>query len=87
MVWSFSKFVFVSYSRIAQAPRPHNYLKKTDEAAACGFTVAVEVVIRALMWQNTALWLVPHSTVRGNKHKTNLFPATQWMWSGTRFLP
>ena len=35
----------ISFTRIAQALRPHNYLEKTDEAAACGFTVDLHLVI------------------------------------------
>ena len=34
----------ISFTRIAQALRPHNYLE-TDEAAACGFTVDLHHVI------------------------------------------
>ena len=37
-----------------------NYLWETDKAAACGLTAdlfLIEVVITALMWQNTALRL------------------------------
>ena len=35
----------ISFTRIVQALRPHNYLEKTDEAAACGFTVDLNLVI------------------------------------------
>ena len=35
----------ISYTRTAQALRPHNYLEKTDEAAVCGFTVDLNLVI------------------------------------------
>ena len=45
----------ISFTHIALALRPHNYLQKTDEPGACGFTVdlhlviSIEVVISALM--------------------------------------
>ena len=35
----------ISFTHIAQALRPHNYLEKTDEAAACGFTIDIHLVI------------------------------------------
>ena len=35
----------ISFTRIALALRPHNYLEKTAEAAACGFTVDLHLVI------------------------------------------
>ena len=39
-------FTGISFTRIARALRPHiNYLEKTDEAAACGFTVDIHLVI------------------------------------------
>ena len=35
----------ISFTRVALAIRPHNYLEKTAEAAACGFTVDLHLVI------------------------------------------
>ena len=35
----------ISFTRIELALRPHNYLEKTDKAAACGFTVDLHLVI------------------------------------------
>ena len=34
----------ISFTRIALALRPHNYLEKNDEAAACGLTVDLHLV-------------------------------------------
>ena len=35
----------ILFTHIALALRPHNYLEKTAEAAACGFTVDLHLVI------------------------------------------
>ena len=35
----------ISFIRIAPALKPHAYLKNTDEVAACGFTLDLDLVI------------------------------------------
>ena len=57
----------------AQVLRLHNYLEKTDKAAAhvsvtVNLNLVIELVISALTWQNSiTLWLVPCCTEERNK--------------------